>query len=183
MKNLSMHIMDIFQNSIRAGASEIELEIVENTVGNTFRLTFIDNGYGMDEETVMHVTDPFFTTRTTRKVGLGLPLLRQNCEQAGGYLQITSGIGKGTRVDAVFAHNHIDRPPLGDIAGAIVLTASAYPDIRFIYRHQKDGKTYLFDTEEVKKTLDGLSIQLPEIIRYLREMIDENLRSNDMFTS
>ena len=176
MKNLSLHIMDIFQNSIRAGASKIVLEIVEDTAENIFRITITDNGCGMDDEMVKRVIDPFFTTRTTRKVGLGLPLLRQSCEQAGGSLQITSKIGEGARVDAVFAYNHIDRPVLGDVAGTVVLTASSYPDIHLVYHHLKDGKTFAFDTEEVKEALDGLSIQLPEIIRYLREMIEENLK-------
>ena len=176
MKDLSLHIMDIFQNSIRAGASKIELDIVENTAENIFRITITDNGCGMDEEMVKHVVDPFFTTRTTRKVGLGLPLLLQSCEQAGGKLQITSKVGEGARVDAVFAYNHIDRPELGDVAGTVVLTASSYPDIHLVYHHLKDGNTFIFDTEEVNEALDGLSIQQPEIIRYLREMIEENLK-------
>ena len=176
MKDLALHIMDILQNSTRAGASKIELDIVEDTVENTYKIIFTDNGCGMDEDTVKRVVDPFFTTRTVRKVGLGLPLLKQNCEQTGGSLHITSKLGEGTQVEAVFIHNHIDRPTLGDIAGTLVLTASAYPDIHFIYRHKKDGETYEFDTEEVKEALDGLSIQMPEIIRYLREMICENLK-------
>ena len=176
MKDLSLHVMDILQNSTRAGSSKIELDIIENTVENTFRIIFTDNGCGMDEEMVKRVVDPFFTTRTVRKVGLGLPLLKQNCEQTGGCLHIVSKQGKGTQVEAIFIHDHIDRPVLGDIAGAVVLTASAYPDIHFIYRHNKDGKTYEFDTEEVKEVLDELSIQMPEIIQYLREMIEENLK-------
>jgi anti-sigma regulatory factor (Ser/Thr protein kinase) len=176
MKDLSLHVMDILQNSTRAGASRIELDIVENTLENTYKVIFTDNGCGMDEEMVQRVVDPFFTTRTVRKVGLGLPLLKQNCEQTGGSLHIASKVGEGTRVEAVFVHDHIDRPTLGDIAGTVVLTASANPDIRFIYRHAKDGRIYEFDTEEVKEALDGLPIQMPEIIRYLREMIEENLK-------
>ena len=176
MKDLSLHIMDILQNSIRAGASKIDLDIIENTVENTFRILFTDNGCGMDEEMVKRVIDPFFTTRTVRKVGLGLPLLKQNCEQTGGSLHITSKQGEGAQVEAVFIHDHIDRPVLGDIAGTVVLTASANPDIHFIYRHNKNGKIYTFDTEEVNEVLDGLSIQTPEIIQYLREMIVENLK-------
>lgn len=176
MKDLSLHIMDILQNSIRAGASKIDLDIIENTVENTFRILFTDNGCGMDEEMVKRVIDPFFTTRTVRKVGLGLPLLKQNCEQTGGSLHITSKQGEGAQVEAVFIHDHIDRPVLGDIAGTVVLTASANPDIHFIYRHNKNGKIYTFDTEEVNEVLDGLSIQTPEIIQYLREMIVGNLK-------
>jgi hypothetical protein len=175
MKDLSLHIMDILQNSTRAKASKIELDIIEDTVNNTLAIIFTDNGCGMDEETVKRVIDPFFTTRTVRKVGLGLPLLKQNCEQTGGSLHIESKVNEGTQVTATFVHDHIDRPTLGDIAGAVVLTASAYPDIRFIYRHEKDGQSYVFDTEEVKEALDGISIQNPEIIQYLKEMIVESL--------
>ena len=176
VKDLSLHIMDILQNSTRAQASKIELDIIEDTAENRLKIIFTDNGCGMDEETVKRVIDPFFTTRTVRKVGLGLPLLKQNCEQTGGSLHIESQLNTGTKVEATFVHDHIDRPILGDIAGAVILTASAYPDIHFIYRHIKDEKSYVFDTEEVKEALDGLSIQNPEIIQYLREMIAENLQ-------
>ena len=176
MKDLSLHIMDILQNSTRAEATKIELDIVEDTVEDIYSLCFTDNGSGMDEETIQKVTDPFFTTRTVRKVGLGLPLIKQNAERTGGSFDIQSQLGKGTTVYVVFSHKNIDRPTLGDIAGTIVLTASAYPNIRFIYKHQKDGKEYVFDTEEVNEALDGISIQDPEIIQYLREMITENLK-------
>ena len=176
MKDLSLHVMDILQNSTRAGATKIELNIIENTNDDIYTLQFIDNGCGMDEETVQKVIDPFFTTRTVRKVGLGLPLIKQNAERTGGSFQIESQIGKGTIVNVVFSHKNIDRPNLGDIAGTIVLTASAFPDIHFIYKHQKDGEEFIFDTEEVNEALDGISIQDPEIIQYLREMINENLK-------
>jgi anti-sigma regulatory factor (Ser/Thr protein kinase) len=176
MKDLSLHVMDILQNSTRAQASKIELDIIEDMEKNRFTIIFTDNGCGMDEETVKRVVDPFFTTRTVRKVGLGLSLLKQNCEQTGGALHIESQVNIGTKVEAVFIHDHIDRPALGDIAGAVVLTASAYPDIHFVYRHKKDDKSYTFDTEEVKEALEDISIQHPEIIQYLREMIAENLQ-------
>ncbi len=140
------------------------------------KLIFEDNGCGMSEETLQHVTDPFFTTRTVRKVGLGIPLLKQNCEKTGGRFSISSQEGIGTEVHAVFSHKHIDRPTLGDIATTIVYTASAYPDIRFIYKHIHNDKEYIFDTQEITEVLDGISIQNPEIIAYLVEMIRENLK-------
>ena len=180
MKDLSLHIMDILQNSTRAGATKIELNIVENIIEDTYTLEFIDNGCGMDEETVNKVTDPFFTTRTVRKVGLGLPLIKQNAERTGGSFRIESQVGKGTTVHVVFSHKNIDRPTLGDIAGTIVLTASAFVDIHFVYKHQKDGKEYIFDTEEINEALDGISMQEPEIIQYLREMINENLKEMEV---
>ena len=175
MKDLSMHIMDILQNSTRAGATEVTLEVLEDVAADTLTIRFIDNGCGMDAETVQKVINPFFTTRTTRKVGLGLPLLKQNTEQTGGSLDIQSEKGKGTTVTAVFGRSHLDRPPMGDLAGTVVLTASAYPDIRFIFHYHNGETDYVFDTVEVNEALDGISIQEPEVIQYLKEMIQENI--------
>ena len=175
MKDLSMHIMDILQNSTRAGATEVTLEVLEDAAADTLTIRFIDNGCGMDAETVQKVINPFFTTRTTRKVGLGLPLLKQNTEQTGGSLDIQSEKGKGTTVTAVFGRSHLDRPPMGDLAGTIVLTASAYPDIRFIFHYHNGETDYVFDTVEVNEALNGISIQEPEVIQYLKEMIQENI--------
>lgn len=176
MKDLAMHIMDILQNSTRARATEITLDVIEDASKDTLTLRFIDNGCGMDEETLSKVLNPFFTTRTTRKVGLGLSLLKQNAEQTGGFLDITSQKGVGTTVTAVFGLTNIDRPPMGDLAGGFVLTASAYPNIRFILNYQRDDLNYKFDTQEVLEILDGISIQEPEVIQYLTEMIAENIK-------
>lgn len=170
-----MHIMDILQNSTRAGATEVTLEVMEDPAADTLTIRFIDNGCGMDAETVQKVINPFFTTRTTRKVGLGLPLLKQNTEQTGGSLDIQSEKGKGTTVTAIFGLTHLDRPPMGDLAGTVVLTASAYPDIRFIFHYKNDKVDYVFDTKEVNEALDGISIQEPEVIEYLKEMITSNI--------
>lgn len=175
MKDLSMHIMDILQNSTRAKAKDITLEVLEDSKTDTLTIRFIDNGCGMDAETVQKVINPFFTTRTTRKVGLGLPLLKQNTEQTGGSLNIQSEVGKGTTVTAVFGLSHLDRPPMGDLAGTIVLTVSAYPDIHFIFHYKNEKIDYTFDTEEVNEALDGMSIQDPEIVNYLIEMVRENI--------
>lgn len=168
--------MDILQNSTRAGAHNITLEVIENHSADTLTLRFIDDGCGMDEETLAKVLNPFFTTRTTRKVGLGLSLLKQNAEQTGGSLQISSQKGKGTTVTATFGLTHLDRPPMGDLAGGVILTVSAYPDIRFVFHYQRDELDYTFDTQEVLEILDGVSIQDPEIIRALTEMVAENIK-------
>ena len=171
-----MHIMDILQNSTRARAKDITLEVFEDKAADTLTIRFIDNGCGMDAETVEKVVNPFFTTRTTRKVGLGLPLLKQNTEQTGGSLDIQSEVGKGTTVTAVFGLSHLDRPPMGDLAGTVVLTVSAYPDIHFIFHYKNENVDYIFDTDEVYEALDGMSIQDPEIVKYLIEMVRENMR-------
>lgn len=175
MKDLSMHIMDIIQNSITAGASNIGLEISEDSTIDILRITISDNGKGMTADFAASVTDPYVTSRTTRKVGLGLPLLKQNAERTGGSLTIKSEPGKGTEVTADFIMSNYDRPPLGDIAGTIVLLAAANLKTRFTYRHLTAKGEYRFDTKEVNEMLEGMPISEPGVIRFLKEMINENL--------
>jgi len=169
--------MDIIQNSVRAEASNVELEIVESQKDDLFSIGIKDDGFGMSEEMLAKVTDPFFTTRTTRKVGLGLSLLKQNAEQAGGRMELSSKEGKGTSLKAVFSHSHLDRPSLGDVAGTMVLLAGANPEMDFLYKHITDKGEYVFDTKEVKEVLEGVSVSDPEIMKYLKEMIKENLNT------
>ena len=177
MKDLSMHIMDILQNSTRAKATEITLEVLLDTEKDTLTLVFKDNGCGMSAETVQKVIDPFYTSRTTRKVGLGLPLLKQNAEMTGGSMHIESKEGVGTTVTAVFGLTHLDTPPMGDLAGTIVLTISAYPDIRFIFHYKLDDEVdYVLDTKEVNEILDGMPINDPDVIASLKEMVEENIK-------
>ena len=177
MKDLSMHIMDILQNSTRAKATEITLEVLLDSAQDTLTLVFKDNGCGMSEETVQKVIDPFYTSRTTRKVGLGLPLLKQNSEMTGGSMTIQSKEGVGTTVTAVFGLTHLDTPPMGDLAGTIVLTISAYPDIRFIFHYKRDDEVdYVLDTDEVYEILDGVPINDPDVIASLKEMVEENIK-------
>ena len=176
-----MHIMDILQNSTRAKANNITLEVLENYDTDTLTLIFKDDGCGMSAETVEKVTNPFFTTRTTRKVGLGLPLLKQNTEMTGGSMKIESEVGVGTTVTAVFGLTHLDRPPMGDLAGTMVLTIAAHPEIHFLFHFQrtKDGTDaidYTLDTDELYEALDGVSLQEPEVMAYLKEMVAENIR-------
>lgn len=172
-----MHIMDILQNSTRAKATEITLEVLLDSAQDTLTLIFKDNGCGMSEETVQKVIDPFYTSRTTRKVGLGLPLLKQNSEMTGGSMTIQSKEGVGTTVTAVFGLTHLDTPPMGDLAGTIVLTISAYPDIRFIFHYKRDDEVdYVLDTDEVYEILDGVPINDPDVIASLKEMVEENIK-------
>jgi anti-sigma regulatory factor (Ser/Thr protein kinase) len=177
MKDLALHILDILQNSVTAGATLIELEINEDPAKDTFSVKFTDNGRGMDAATVQKVTDPFFTTRTTRKVGLGLPLLKQNAEQSGGSLHIYSTPGNGTEVEAVFGYSNIDRLPTGDIAGTMALTVSSYPAIEFIYTHKTPDGTFKFDTQEIKETLEDVPINNPQVIAFMKDLIRENLEA------
>ncbi|WP_367327495.1 ATP-binding protein [Lentimicrobium sp.] len=176
MKDFAMHIMDIAQNSISAGATEIELLIGESASTDRLIMRIRDNGKGIPADMIGKVTDPYVTSRTTRKVGLGLPLLKQHADSTGGYLSVESASGKGTTVTAVFGLSHLDRQPLGDIAGTVVLLAAANPALRFIYRHTTPVGTYRFDTAEVNEMLEGMSISEAPVIRFLKEMINENLK-------
>lgn len=175
MKDLSSHIMDIVQNSVRAEATRIEIRIEENLEKDTFSILISDNGCGMDEATLKRVRDPFFTSRTVRKVGLGIPLFQQNAERTGGRVDIISTPGKGTSVEAFFSHSHLDRPPLGDIGVTLTLLTVANPSIHFIYTHRTFRGEYTYDSEEIKEVLGGVPLREPEIIRAIEEMIRENL--------
>ena len=175
MKDLSLHILDIVQNSITAKATLIQIAIVEDTVADTYTITITDNGYGIPPDMLARVTDPYTTSRTTRKVGLGIPLFKQNAERTGGGLTITSEVGKGTVLTAVFVHSNIDRPALGDIAGVVVILVSANPSIDFVYTHAVNKQSYVFDTRDVREALDGIPLNEPSVIPLLKEMIAANL--------
>ncbi len=176
MQTLSDHILDIAQNSIRAQASRVEINLQENLTKDSLVISIKDNGCGMDASTLAKVTDPFFTSRTVRKVGLGIPLFKQNAEATGGSLKIESKPGEGTTTAATFTLSHWDRPPMGDIAGSIVILVSANPDIDFIYRHITEKGVYTFDTREVKEIMEGVPLNDPEIVMALRQMIRENIK-------
>lgn len=175
MKDLSMHIMDIAQNSIAAKATQLYIEINENSIRDLYCITIIDDGIGMPEKILNSVIDPFFTTRVTRKVGLDIPLLKQNAERTGGDFTIESEEGKGTKLVASFDSSHPDFLPLGDIAGTIVLLTAANKNISIKYRHISKKGEYLYDTQKVNETLDGVSIDEPAVIKFLKDMINENL--------
>ncbi len=177
MKDLALHILDILQNSVIAGAKLIEVKIEELPAENKYIVTFTDNGKGMNKETAQKVTDPFYTTRLTRKVGLGLPLLKQNAERTGGYLTVNSEEGKGTKVEALFVFDNIDRLPQGDIAGIMALTVSSYTNINFVYTHSTPLGTFVFDTAEIKETLGDLPISNPQIIAFMKKLIHDNLQA------
>lgn len=175
MRDLSLHILDIAENSISAEASLVEIRLEENRRENLLVLEITDNGKGMDEEMRSRALSPFATSRKTRDVGLGLPLLAAAADQAGGRLTLESEPGKGTKVRATFELNHIDLKPLGDIAETILTLIIANPGIEFVYRHRIDGAEYVLDTREVKARLDGVPIHSPEITKFLRNHINKGL--------
>lgn len=175
MKDLSLHILDIVQNSLRANARNVGISIAEQAGAGILVIEVSDDGSGMPQEVLERVTDPFYTSRTTRKVGLGIPLFKQNAEATGGSLHIRSVIGEGTTLRATFSLDHIDRPPLGDMAGVVVILVSANPEIRFIYRHKVEEEEFVFDTAEITEILGEVPVNDPQVMRFLKEMINENL--------
>ena len=176
MKDISLHILDIAHNSVSAGAKNIIIDIREDIKGGNLNILIQDDGRGMTPDVVQRVTDPYFTSRTSRKVGLGLPLFKQNAQMTGGDLDIESQPGTGTNVKVHFYLNHIDCPPMGDIPGVIILLVSGTTGVEWYYRHMINDKEYVFDTREVKQELEDISLSDPDVIRYLKEMIRENLK-------
>ena len=173
MRELSLNILDIAQNSIVAGATLTEIVVDENTKDNTLLIGIYDNGCGMTEEQVRSVIDPFFTTRTTRKVGMGIPLFKMAAEQTGGSFKIESGKGVGTKIEALFKTDSIDFTPLGDIASTIVTIVSMNNDKEFLYKRVFNDKEFIFSTAEIKKILDGVPLSEPSVMSWIEQYLNE----------
>jgi hypothetical protein len=174
MKEISLNILDIAENSVKAGAALTEIYVDETR--NELILTIKDDGCGMDEETVRSVTDPFYTTRTTRKVGLGIPLLKLACEQTGGSLTIISSkdeVSHGTTVKAVFLKNHIDFTPLGDVCASIITLIQGHPTVDFLFRHRTDKGEVELDTRELRAVLEDVPLDTYEVIVWIRDNLKE----------
>lgn len=178
MKELSLNVLDIAQNSVKAGATVIRITIREE--GNRFTLTVEDNGCGMSEEAVRSVTDPFYTTRTTRKVGLGLPLLKLAAEQTGGKLTVESRPADrfpdqhGTRVTALFFKDHIDFTPLGDIVSTLTTLIQGAPEIDFFFLHERDGRVVSLNTDEIRQILgEDVPLNCFEVIQWIAANLRE----------
>lgn len=176
MRELSMHILDIAQNSIAAGAKMVRIDVVEDHAADTMTITVADDGSGMDLNTVERVRDPFVTSRTTREVGLGIPLFAAAAERCGGGLAITSAPGAGTTVKAVFGLSHIDRAPLGDIAGTLMALSVCNPDVDFVYNRVQGDESFHLDTREVRAELDGVPLNHPEVAAFIRDYVEQGER-------
>lgn len=173
MRELSLHIIDIIQNSIVAGATLITVELIEDPKNNILEISIEDNGKGMSEELINKVLDPFTTSRTTRKVGLGLPLFKQAAQMTGGNLVITSTPKVSTKVTATFVYDHIDRQPVGDMADTMLGTIISHEDIDFVYRHVFEAKEFTIKTQELKEILGGVSFSEPDVYMWLKEYLKE----------
>ena len=175
MKELSLSILDIVQNSLVAGAGNISVSVAADVPSDLLTITVTDDGCGMDKEFLARVIDPFTTTRTTRKVGLGIPLFKLAAEQSGGRLEITSEVGKGTEVKAEFSLSHIDRPPLGDMGQTLALLINGNPDVHFTYTHSAALGSLVLDTDEMKLVLGDIPLDSPEIFEWIAEYVNSGL--------
>lgn len=172
MRELSLNILDVTCNSVKAGAQNITVNVTAE--GNVLTIAIIDDGCGMDAEFLKRVTDPFTTTRTTRKVGMGLPLIKMEAEMSGGTFAIKSEKGVGTEVTTTFEIDHIDRPPLGDVADSLVTLICGLGSSRLVFNYSAFGNEFSLDTDQLKKELDGVPLDEPEVLAFVRDYIKEN---------
>ncbi|MDD3395943.1 MAG: ATP-binding protein [Acidaminococcaceae bacterium] len=176
MNDIALHILDIIQNSLAAGASVITLYINEDLLGFLV-FSVEDNGKGMSEEMVQQVCDPFVTTRTTRKVGMGLPLLSMTTSQSGGTLSIKSKLGQGTTVRATFCNANVDRPPLGDVVKTIIILLVGNPQVRLIVHYGVGTYSFTYDTQEIQQVLGlkEVDYSVPELTAWVREYLTQEI--------
>ena len=174
MRELSLNVLDLAQNSLTAGAKLTEIHVLEDTAADLLEITLKDDGKGMTSEQVQRVTDPFYTTRTTRKVGLGIPIFQMAAEQTGGNLVITSAVGVGTTVTARFHPSSVDMTPLGDINSTIGLLVRCNPDRDFLFRREKDGAAFTLDTRELREVLGPeVPLDSPGVMEWIEAYLEE----------
>ncbi|HAI21308.1 MAG TPA: ATP-binding protein [Clostridiales bacterium UBA8153] len=175
MEELALHVLDLIQNSLEAGARHLVLTVVEDRAQGVLTVQLLDDGRGMEAATQQRVFDPFFTSRTTRRVGLGLPLLRATAEATGGLAELASRPGEGTRVQVVVYTRHIDCPPLGDLALTVAVSVAANPQVEFCYTHTVDGRSMEFDTAELRSQLAEVPLSDPAVYQWMLAFLREEL--------
>ena len=176
MKDLSMHVLDIASNSVRAEAANVIITVSENVEGNQFIFRIEDDGKGIAPEMLKDIKNPFTTSRKLRKVGLGIPLLNDNCLLCDGYLDIKSEVGKGTTLEAMMKYDHIDRPPMGDMASTMCGLMTSNEAIEIKYIHEYGDESFDIATSEIKEALDGVPLTEIAVMKWLRSFIEENLQ-------
>ncbi len=174
LEELADHIMDIVMNSVRAGARNVSVSVVARPDTGSLAITIADDGSGMGEEALRRVTDPFFSTKAGRQVGLGVSLLKGATEMCDGEFHMESAVGKGTVVKAVFPLDHPDVPPLGNVRETVLLLCVTNPGVHFSFRSELDGKEFSLDTKEINDVLGGLPINHPEVVSFLTRYIEDN---------
>jgi len=177
LRELSLHLIDIAENGIAAGADLITIKVSEREKDNLMEIAIADNGRGIPSALLEKVADPFFTTKTTRRIGLGLSLFQDAATRCEGEFHIRSEEGKGTEVSASFKLDHIDLAPLGDMAGSISCLIMGNPGVDFSYAHEINGESFIMDTRDIRKELDDVAINTPEVIRWIMNTINDSLKS------
>jgi Signal transduction histidine kinase len=175
MLELAAHILDIAENSVRAGARLIEIDIDEDTANDSLSIEIIDDGQGMKQEEIKKVLDPFYTTKTVRRVGLGIPLLADAAQRSGGSLHLESQEGKGTTVKATFGLSHVDRQPMGNIISTLIILIAGNSDVDFFYRHRHNDRNFELDTRIIRNEIGDIPINHPEILKYIRGVLEDEL--------
>ena len=176
MRELSLNVLDIAQNSVSANATLIEIELTEDTKNHDLLIGIYDNGKGMTPQQVENVRDPFFTTRTTRKVGMGIPLFKFAAEMTGGKFEIESEVGVGTKVRAYFKTDHLDFTPVGDMTSTMISLITMNLHIDFLYRRKIDGREFTVDTRQLKEILGDVPLNEPSIAMWITQYINENTK-------
>ncbi len=176
MEDLSLHILDVAENGIRAGADLIRIVVREDTSGDSLDITIQDNGRGMEPDFLARVLDPFVTTRTTRKVGLGLSLFQQTAQEAEGSFHVESTPGLGTTVHVIMNESHIDRKPLGNMVDTITTLIQGNVDVDFVYEHWRNGAEYLLDTRDLRRELEEIPLNNPEVVALIRDDLTRGYR-------
>ena len=177
MKEISLHALDIIQNSIAANATLIEIGLHVDHAQDRMVLSISDNGCGMTETFQREVLDPFVTSRTTRKVGLGIPMFKAGAEAAGGSFSLQSTSGAGTRIEASYQISHWDRPPLGDIAETLYASILCNEGLDFVFTYTVDDKNFRADTREIKAALGDIPLRTPEVSAWLKEYLYEGIEA------
>ena len=191
MREIALHLLDIAENSVAAQANTVDICVVEDLCADRLTASVTDNGQGMDADLLARVTDPFTTSRTTRKVGLGIPLLKAAAEACNGGMSIASTPGKGTQLTVTFQHSHIDRMPLGDLASTWLSLLVAYPYIHWLFayqctfaspdsgdtNHENGFKEFVFDDQPIKDELGDLPLCDPDVLGFLRETFEQGVAS------
>lgn len=177
MRELALHLLDIAENSIAAHAKTIQIAVEEDLQNDRLKMQVSDDGDGMDANMVARVIDPFYTSRSTRKVGLGIPLLKEAAEACNGGLQIISNPGFGTGLSVDFQHSHIDRMPLGDLAATILTLCISAPWVHWVFRYRVNGEEFCFDDQPIKDELGDIPLCEPSVLAYLRESLKEGITS------
>ncbi|MEG1560020.1 MAG: ATP-binding protein [Clostridia bacterium] len=175
MKDISLHILDIVENSISANAKNVEICIEIETDADNLTVSVRDDGKGMDEDTAAHVISPFSTSRTTRKVGLGIPFFKAGAEMTDGSFSLESALGKGTFIAATYTLSHIDRPPLGDIADTMKILIVCNQDVDFLFVYKLDEAEFKFDTKEVRRVLGDIPFSVPDVMAFIGDSLNEGI--------